>query len=442
MREDNTNLVVDILLELFGREGSVALAGSVTLFKQLSVNLSRPVGVGDGGRVRGQLAVDGIGFLVICQTLLHNRLNLVELRHKAGRKYGKSHNLDEADIFFFDVVILGMRMEDAKRMLFAGNVAAQCKKDLVSLIFKLAYNRSNRVVRLAISLCVNRGGLVGIVAPCRDDKLRSLECFFSTGGGEAEDGERPLKNCARYLGELLEFKLFRNFRAHHRELVTSALVVIMREDRSTHNRQVGIRANKVVGESVHKVKEIDKRLVINVHRNVIRVHGNAMLVEIRIRTVLESPTMLVELNGDDAQVLPGRMSARARRSAASGVALIIQAELACGVLLARSVLSCFSCCNLTRIFFWLGEVDGNLKVSPGSWCSPGDVSSNGTSSDIAGIAAERVEPVSCCARSLRSVQLVEMACDLGRLWQQKAHNAHGKRVLAALGVLDKSMRNS
>ena len=333
-------------------------------------------------------------------------------------------------------------MEDAKRMLFAGNIAAQRKKDLVSLIFKLANNRGNRVVGLAGSFRINRDGFVGIAAPCGDDKLCSLECFFSTSGGETEDGERPLKNCARYLGELFEFKLFRNFRAHHRELVTSALVVIVREDRSTHNRQVGIRANKVVGESVHKVKEIDERLVINVHRNVIRVHGNAVLVKVRVWTVLESPTMLIEFNGDDAQVLPSRMSTCTRRSAASGVALVIQAELACGVLLARSVLSCFSCCNLTRIFFWLGEVDGNLKVSPGSWCSPGDVSSNGTSSDIAGIAAERVEPVSCCARSLRSVQLVEMACDLGRLWQQKAHNTHGKRVLATLGVLDKSMRNS
>ena len=72
VREDNTNLVIDILFELFGREGSVALAGSVTLFKQLGVNLARPVGVGDCSRVRGQLTVDGIGFLVICQALLHN----------------------------------------------------------------------------------------------------------------------------------------------------------------------------------------------------------------------------------------------------------------------------------------------------------------------------------------------------------------------------------
>ena len=135
VREDNTNLIIDVLLELLGREGSVALARTVALFKQLSVNLARPVGVGDGGRVRGQLTIDGIGFLVICQTLFHNRLHLVKLWHKARRKYSKAHNLDEADILFLDVVILGMRMEDAKRMLFAGNVAAQCKKDLVGAIF-------------------------------------------------------------------------------------------------------------------------------------------------------------------------------------------------------------------------------------------------------------------------------------------------------------------
>ena len=335
-----------------------------------------------------------------------------------------------------------MWMEDAKRMFFAGNVAAQCKEDLVDAIFQLANNRGNRVVGLAVSFCINRDGLVGIGAPCRDDKLRSLERFFSTSGREAEDREWPLKNCARYLGELLEFKLFCNFRAHHRELVTSALVVIMREDRSTHNRQVGIRANKVVGESIHKVKEIDERLVINVHRNVIRVHSNAMLIEVRVWTVLESPTMLIEFNGDDAQVLPSRMSTRARRSAASGVALVIQAELACGVLLARSVLSCFSCCNLTRVFFWLGEVDGDLKVSPGSWRSPGNVSGNGASSDIACIAAKSVEPVSCSTRTLGSIQLVEMVCYLGRFWQQKTHNAHGKRVFTALGVLGQTVSNS
>ena len=182
--------------------------------------------------------------------------------------------------------------------------------------------------------------------------------------------------------------------------------------------------------------------MINVHRNVIRVHGNAVLVEIRIRTVLESPTMLVELNGDDAEVLPGGMCASTRRSAASRIALVVQTELACGVLLARGVLSRFSCGNLARIFFWLGEVDSNLQVSPGSWGSPRDIPGNGASSDIACVAAERVEPVSCGTRTLGNIQLIETARHLRRLWQQKAHDAHSKRVFTALGVLGKTVSNS
>ncbi len=58
------------------------------------------------------------------------------------------------------------------------------------------------------------------------------------------------------------------------------------------------------------------------------------------------------------------------------------------------------------------------------------------------VVAERVEPVSCGTRPLGNVQLIEMARHLGRFWQQKTHNAHGKRVFATLGVLGKTVSNS
>ncbi len=98
----------------------------------------------------------------------------------------------------------------------------------------------------------------------------------------------------------------------------------------------------------------------------------------------------------------------------------------------RSVLSRFSCCNLTGVFSGL-EVDGDLG-SPGSWRSPGNVSGNGASSDVASITAE------CRTSQLRAKvpqkrQLVEMACDL-RLWQQRPIT-HGKES-SLLWVLDKS----
>ena len=187
VREDNANLVVDVFLELLGREGSVVLpqsstiVRSVVLLKQLGVDLASPISVRNGGRIRGQLSVDCVGFLVICQTLLHNRLNFVELWHKARRKHSKSHNLDETNVLFLNVMVLGMWMEDAKRMLVTGNVAAQRKEDLIGIIFKLANNRGNCIVRLAISLREDRDRLVGIATPCSDDILRGLECFFSAG---------------------------------------------------------------------------------------------------------------------------------------------------------------------------------------------------------------------------------------------------------------------
>ncbi len=65
--------------------------------------------------------------------------------------------------------------------------------------------------------------------------------------------------------------------------------------------------------------------------------------------------MLVELNGDDAQILPGGMSACTRRVR---IALIIKAELACRY--TRQVFWAVLTAAISRVFFWLGEVDGNL----------------------------------------------------------------------------------
>ena len=41
------------------------------------------------------------------------------------RQYGKTHNLDQTDIFFFDMMQLCMRMIYAKRMLLGRDVVAQ-----------------------------------------------------------------------------------------------------------------------------------------------------------------------------------------------------------------------------------------------------------------------------------------------------------------------------
>ena len=60
-----------------------------------------------------------------------------------------------------------------------------------------------------------------------------------------------------------------------------------------------------------------------------------MLVKVCVRAVLETPAFAVELDGDDAQILTRGMSAAVGRGGAPRVALIFDAQLAGGILLAR-----------------------------------------------------------------------------------------------------------
>ena len=88
-------------------------------------------------------------------------------------------------------------------------------------------------------------------------------------------------------------------------------------------------------EQVHEVEQTGEALAIDVHRTMLRAHGNAVLVKVRVRAVLEAPAFAVELDGDNAQILASGVSATVGCGGASGIALVFDAELAGGILLAR-----------------------------------------------------------------------------------------------------------
>ena len=48
-----------------------------------------------------------------------------ELGNQAWRQNGQTHNLDQADVLLLDVVILGMRVEYAQRMIAGRDIAAK-----------------------------------------------------------------------------------------------------------------------------------------------------------------------------------------------------------------------------------------------------------------------------------------------------------------------------
>ena len=198
----------------------------------------------------------------------------------------------------------------------------------------------------------NAHRLVGPLAPGEDNLLGSVEQLSAVMRAQAQHRERPLQHSAGDLAKTGHAKLRDLGGMHHGELVRAALEVVVRQNRAAHDRQVGVGADEVMREQVHKVEQAGQSLTVDVHRAMLGAHGNAVLVKVRVRAVLEAPALAVELDGNNAQVLTGGMSAAVGCGGASGVALVLDAELTGGILLAR-VFGGTGCGNIARVLFGL-----------------------------------------------------------------------------------------
>ena len=79
-----------------------------------------------------------------------------QLALQAGGQNGKAHDLDEADVLFFDMVQGRMRVEDAERMFRRCDVVAQDEVQLI-VYAAAAGNGCDGVVRLAVRLGKDEG---------------------------------------------------------------------------------------------------------------------------------------------------------------------------------------------------------------------------------------------------------------------------------------------
>ena len=214
----------------------------------------------------------------------------------------------------------------------------------------------------------------------------------------------------------------------------AALEVVVREDRATHDRQVGVGPDEVVRQQVDEVEQAAQRLLVDVHRAMVGAHRDAVLVEVGVGAVLQAPALAVELDRDDAQVLAGRVLAAGHRRAAPGVALVLDAELARRVLLARG-LGRARRRDVARVLLGLGEVDRDLEVAPAGGGAPLDVARDGGAAHVARVAADAVEPVGG-RLGVFLHERVEDGDGLGRARHQGAHDAHGHAVATVCRVLD------
>ena len=127
-------------------------------------------------RVRVQRGAHGIDVGARGDALEQVRPHGGELAHEARRQDREAHDLDEADVFLLDVVVLGVRVEDAERVLVARDVAAQREVGLVALaahgsaLVHAAHDGRHGVVARAVLVEGDHAhGLVGPGAPRVDD---------------------------------------------------------------------------------------------------------------------------------------------------------------------------------------------------------------------------------------------------------------------------------
>ena len=172
----------------------------------------------------------------------------------------------------------------------------------------------------------------------------------------------------------------------------SALEVVVRKDRAAHDGKVGVGTDEVMRNGVHEVEETRERLAVDVHGTMMRAHGDTVLVEVGVGGVLQAPALAIEFDRHDTQILARRMGTAHGRGAASGVALVLDAELAGGILLA-GVLGGTSGGDIAWVLLGLGEVDGDLQLAPTCGRGPLDVAGDGGAAYVATVAAELVEPV-------------------------------------------------
>ena len=132
----------------------------------------------------------------------------------------------------------------------------------------------------------------------------------------------------------------------------TALEMVMAENGSAYDRQVCIGAQEVMWKCLYKIKQFHKGRTLDLHRCMLTVENDAVLIVIHVWRILESPSAAIHSQRDDTVVLSGRMIG------ASCISLIFYAKQALGI---SRLLGILSCRDRLWILFRLGKIDGDIQ---------------------------------------------------------------------------------
>ena len=249
-------------------------------------------------------------------------LDLRQLLLQPAGQDEQAHRLNEADVFFFDVMILRVRMEDPQGVLLRGEVVAQQDVGGIALI-RLSDHGGDGVVA-GIGTGDDAQSLIAVIAPGFKQLLHRVRKDLSAPAFQLQAGHRPPERPAPQALDA-GIKAKPGAGAFHRENIAAALEMVMRQDGAAHDGQIGIGADKIVGKDIHKVEHRFKTSAVHQHGHMLAVEDDAVLVIVQVGGILQIPGPPRQLNGDDAVVLPGRETGPA------GITGVLPAQGAFGV---------------------------------------------------------------------------------------------------------------
>ena len=329
----------------------------------------------------GVLGLDGVGAQVRAGDDFLRQVG--ELPFQAAGQHGKAHDLDEADVFLLDMVLVRVGVEDSQGVLLGGDVAAQHQVQLVE-VPPAAGNGGDGVVGLAVGECENGAAFVGIVPPGVQDFLGQLRKALGVLSVQADDAHGPLDQAR--LNVLVAPESDGGFHGGglHGEGVVAALEVLVAQNGAADDGQVCVGADEVVGKQGYEVQQLFKGGAVDFHGHVLAVEDDAVLVIVDIGGVLQIPLGPGDGDGDDAVVGPGGVVH------AAGVALVFPAQLAFGVAGLGGVLGGG---DGLGVLFGLAQVDGDVHLAVFAVVFPAHVLGDAVASDVIGVAAQPVVPV-------------------------------------------------
>ena len=170
----------------------------------------------------------------------------------------------------------------AKRMFLCREIIAEYQIKLI-IGASSSCDRCDRIVWFTVCLSIDDCILIGVSSPCNKDLVCQFNQTLLIAACDTNHGHRPLYDAGLHIFESCESNLFLDRCLFHCECIMSALEMIMTQNRSTDDRKIRIGAYKVVRKLGHKIKKLSKCCTLDLHRCVLTVKNDTMLIVIYIR---------------------------------------------------------------------------------------------------------------------------------------------------------------